>query len=231
MIKLSSLFIFENRTWSIDETKSGYKLKNQGSFSEHTDRVTALTVHPLGHLICTAGMDGMWTFADIETGSTISKTHLEEVSGKLFYFNFLVGYNCAMVHPDGMLLGTGGTVIRLFDLKTSKEAAKLVSIATSIHFSENGYHLATTGPEGLSIFDLRKIALLKNYEIECDKVQFDFSGKYVMVSGEKLTIFGVKKLEVLHEIEGDYKCFSWCDNDSKAFVTGGSKRSVALWGC
>ena len=90
-------------------------------------------------------------------------------------------YSAAQLHPDGLILGTGtiDSMVKVWDIKTISNVVSfkassggavslpcrhphkptlMVCQVGSISFSENGYYMATTGADGLKVWDLRKLA-------------------------------------------------------------------------
>jgi pre-mRNA-processing factor 19 len=73
---------------------------------------------------------------------------------------------CGSWHPDGLLLGVGDArgVVALYDVQTCTRALALDAHTgqggvTSLAFSENGYHVATSGginDNSVKLWDLRK---------------------------------------------------------------------------
>jgi WD40 repeat protein len=137
------------------------------------------------------------------------------------------------MHPDGLLLGTGGESVRLWDLKTCTSVANM-STATpviSIDFSENGYHLATSTSDSAQIWDLRKLAILHSVPVAGACVRFDASGKYVAFgAGAGISVFTAKKLELVAEIAASARigALSWRE-DAKGMVVACVDRTLTLF--
>lgn len=67
------------KSWRLEEpSKGGYKLKGEATFTDHSASVTSVSAHPLSTMFCSAGVDGLWTLCDVETGTTISKIKQED---------------------------------------------------------------------------------------------------------------------------------------------------------
>jgi pre-mRNA-processing factor 19 len=126
------------------------------------------------------------------------------------------GYTCAAFHPDGLILGTGTAenLVRIWDVKSQENVAKFEGHKgpiTSMSFSENGYHLATSAIDGVKLWDLRKPKNFKNLApypsgVLTTVVQFDHSGMYLGVGGADARVYGVKNdWEVVKTFEDVHK--------------------------
>ena len=152
----------------------------------HGAAVTAIAPHPLGQHCASTCVDGTWAFLDVAAGECLS--HVGGDSGSAH-----AGLNCASFHPDGLLLGTGSSdgVIRLWDVKTGTSPAAMTGHAasspvSSLSFSENGYHVASAGADGVRVWDLRKQKCILHLEATSSgsdgatcSVCYDYSGFYL----------------------------------------------------
>ena len=112
-------------------------------------------------------------------------------------------------------------------------------VVTSVAFSENGYHFASSSSEVI-VWDLRKLKVVKTLnesgqelgDIGC--VKFDHSGKYLAycgVSGTRISV--VKDWEKTLTFEGHKKrvtAVSWGDDASSWFVTAGLDKFIKIFG-
>ena len=104
--------------------------------------------------------------------------------------------NVAQIHPDGLLLGTGGADrnVYIWDIKEAKSVAEFTGHTAPVNnmaFSENGYYMATTAEDNtVRLWDLRmkKILNFKTFEYDSSynphAVAFDYSGTYMAVAGK-----------------------------------------------
>ncbi|BDA49495.1 Pre-mRNA-processing factor 19 [Coccomyxa sp. Obi] len=197
-VKNSSLLV----SASSDQNSRMWRANEDGSYSsahvltDHTDEVTAATVHASGDYFVTASLDRTWALYDVESGLCITQvphTGIEE------------GYTCAEFHPDGLILGLGtsNSLVRMWEARQSKAVAKFDThkgAVRSISFSENGYYLATAADDGVKLWDLRKLKNFKSLEAPAAAgpgaplaVGFDFSGQNLAVGGADARVVGVKQ--------------------------------------
>ncbi len=97
------------------------------------------------------------------------------------------------IHPDGLILATGGTdhVVRIWDIKQQSNVLSFESHTgnvTGVAFSENGYYMASASTDGtVRLWDLRarKDWNIHTITIEggAHAVSFDHSGTYLAVAG------------------------------------------------
>lgn len=112
--------------------------------------------------------------------------------------------NLVQFHPDGLILATGSTngQVKLWDIKSRSLATQFTghsstSSITSLAFSENGYHFASTCNQDsiVKFWDLRKLSEFYSLDVGksggvggdfVGRVRFDHSGKYVAVASSNL---------------------------------------------
>lgn len=111
--------------------------------------------------------------------------------------------NVAQIHPDGLLLGTGGADrnVYIWDIKEAKSVAEFTGHTAPVNnmaFSENGYYMATTAEDNtVRLWDLRmkKILNFKTFEYDSSynphAVAFDYSGTYMAVAGKDVRCVSV----------------------------------------
>ncbi|KAJ3181573.1 hypothetical protein HDU85_003515 [Gaertneriomyces sp. JEL0708] len=227
-IKYHVLASSDDTSFTVD-TKYGFK--------PHTAEITALALHATGDYVVSASTDKTWGLHDINNGSTIFSVKHESVTS---------GYTAASLHPDGLILGTGGadSVVRLWDVKSRDNVGafeghkgKIKGIA----FSENGYYLATCadGEAVVKFWDLRKLTNFHTINIEnnlgngVQDIAFDYSGQYLSAAcGKEVRIFHVKKWDELCNITahtGEVSSVKF-GTDAKYLVSSGKDRKIVING-
>eukprot|EP00191_Tetraselmis_sp_GSL018_P012099 CAMPEP_0177611664 /NCGR_PEP_ID=MMETSP0419_2-20121207/20654_1 /TAXON_ID=582737 /ORGANISM="Tetraselmis sp., Strain GSL018" /LENGTH=500 /DNA_ID=CAMNT_0019107493 /DNA_START=165 /DNA_END=1667 /DNA_ORIENTATION=- len=160
---------------------------------EHSQDVQGLTLHPTGKFFISASADATWAFYDVDTADCMLKVSDSNVTAP---------YTCASFHPDGLILGTGGTdnAVRIWEVRSSKNVATFdthTGPITSLSFSENGYYLATSATDGVKLWDLRKLKNFKTltpYDSDTTSCcAFDSSGYWLAVGGGDARVYGVKQ--------------------------------------
>lgn len=184
---------------SADKTTRIWKEQQPGSFScaavlkEHSAEVVGVTLHPSRKYFVTGSADATWAFYDLDTATCLKQVSDESVSEP---------YTAIQFHPDGLILGTGTekNMIRIWEVKQQKCVASFAEHTKPIHalsFSENGYHLASAADDGVKLWDLRKLKVLKSFtpyeDSGCRSVAFDYSGQYLAVGGADARIYGQKQ--------------------------------------
>ena len=166
------------RLWS---STSGAAIK---TISTHTSEVTGLSLHATGDYLVAASVDRSWAFYDLETGTCCQVVPDTTAKG---------GYSGAQFHPDGLILGTCtvDSTVKVWDVKSQQNVVSFPAHGgakiNSLNFSENGYYLATTGSDGVKVWDLRKVAKMganavpaKHFEgASSMDARFDMSGQYL----------------------------------------------------
>jgi len=146
--KMVKLWSSKSDVYDVDQT-----------FIPHDGQVSALSVLPIETCILSFSFDGSWALLDVLSQSIVRKVR---VSGSRLL--------CGQVHPDGLLLGTGGDsgVLNMFDIREQKSVCVLEGHSggiTSLSFSENGYSLAAGDIHGiLRLWDLRKMSCANKLE-------------------------------------------------------------------
>lgn len=158
-----------------------------------TGEVIDAALHPLNEYCVSVAKGRSWALHDIVVGRT-----LRTVRG------IPCEYHCIQLHPDGLLLGGGGSdnTVHMWDLRESSELKTKIDGHTgpvnSLAFSQNGYYLATGSSDGtVRLWDLRKKDSMgfQTIELPEDKkpkkgapapapvqsVQFDYSGNYIAI--------------------------------------------------
>ncbi|KAJ1801351.1 hypothetical protein LPJ59_000352 [Coemansia sp. RSA 2399] len=161
---------------------------------EHAAEIAAIAVHPSMDYFASAAVDGTWAIHSVD-GTTIISDRLDS------------HITCIAFHPDGMFLAiaTADGCVKILDVKQRQILASLDVSSTPIgglHFSENGYHFATTCETEVAIWDLRKqkkshawtpADLNGGHAFGPAPARFDASGKYLaIVCGLTLHVFKAK---------------------------------------
>ncbi|KAJ9629731.1 hypothetical protein H2203_002112 [Taxawa tesnikishii (nom. ined.)] len=154
------------------------------SFNQHAGSVRAVALHPCGDIIASVGADKSYILYDLQSLKPITQVPTDSQ------------LTTAAFHPDGHLFaaGTSTGMIKLFDVKTSENAANFTSASSSgapvasLSFSENGTWLASALAQStsVSIWDLRKMAELKVLDIGTgiSSVEWDYTGQFLAVCGQ-----------------------------------------------
>ena len=138
-------------------------------------------------------------------------------------------------HPDGLILasGTNKGVVEIWDLKSqtnvtnfSEHSGRVGSVA----FSENGYIMASGAADGVKIWDLRNGACLKTLSVgsgvHC--VGFDYSGVYLGVGADDVSVFSTKSWERVWNCAEDVNGYHSLlfGESARYLLTGCGNRSV-----
>ena len=123
--------------------------------------VVSINIHPTESHFITSFVNSTWGFYDLERATCVMRAM--ETSGGSF--------TSTSIHPDGMLLGTGGSdsLTRIWDLRARKEVMSFTDhegAIDALSFSENGYFLATAASDGVNLLDLRKSKCIKSIAFE-----------------------------------------------------------------
>lgn len=162
---------------------------------DHSAEVTSVTGHPSASYFVTASLDASWAFYDVGTADCLSIVKDSETAE--------CGITTAEFHPDGIILGTGfqDSVVRIWEARQQKVVAKFEGHSgalSGMSFSENGYYLATCAPDGVKLWDLRKLRNFKTLTPDggatINSVSFDKSGHYLSVgSSADVKVYATKQ--------------------------------------
>lgn len=173
------------RVWAHDAASGEYAPRQ--TIKIHKGEVTGLFVHPTSTLAGLASLDKTYSIHDLTAFAPVFQSAVGDD-----------GYTAAGVHPDGTLLalGTPGSTIQIFDIRSGALAATLTPDAgtpftvSTLSFSENGYHLlAPDSTSSVAIWDLRKQARAQSIDLgesfKISKVVYDVSAQYFGVAGSE----------------------------------------------
>ncbi|CDJ43538.1 WD-40 repeat protein, putative, partial [Eimeria tenella] len=160
--------------------RSSYSLG--ATLRKQRGEVSALALHPLGDYFAAVAADKTWAFIGFQEGRYLG-----------VYRDLPCQYTAVGFHPDGMILGAGGSngSVYIWDLKVQEQRAALQGHSDKISqlaFSENGYYLATASADGtVRLWDLRKSAAFQTLQVGPDSsskdpvtaAAFDNSGLFV----------------------------------------------------
>ena len=186
------------RVWKAEGSEDDYGQYNCSTVLQDAGgEVVAVAVHPTNDYVITAGSVGSWSFYDINRGECLA------VVGQDAGESSPEGYSSAALHPDGLILATGGvqSTVRVWESRTQKSVAKFdghSGAVTSLSFSENGYYMASAASDGVKLWDLRKLKNFKSLEpygsgVGATAVKFDHSGLFLAVGGPDVRVYGVKQ--------------------------------------
>ena len=226
---------------SADKTVRLWRSSGEGyasalTLSGHSQAVTALSAHPSQGFAASFSLDGTWGVWDLTVGSQLTSVGGSEKAG----------LTCGGFHPDGLIVASGcedGSV-KIWDVKTGIAAAKLdlPSGVSCLSFSENGYHLATGGGDGVAVWDLRKMKRVSSL-FESKKIaslEFDFSGAYLAAGGAAGELWvvqakgggwgGLAEVAVAGGAKGEVAALRWGAEAGWAAVGMSGDHCVRLFG-
>lgn len=154
--------------------------------------VVAVAVHPSNDYLLTASSDGVWGFYDVGRAEALARVDQGSDSEP-------EAYTSAALHPDGLILCTGGAggSVRVWETRQQKCVATFeghVGGVASLSFSENGYYMASAAQDGVKLWDLRKLKNFKSLDSgAATAVAFDASGLFLAVGGADARVYGVKQ--------------------------------------
>ena len=179
--------------WMQSSEDEELKFEERYVSKSHKMSVTSASFHPLREYCLTSSKDSTWSFHNMIKG--VSLLTNSSVSGK--------SIEKIRFHPDGLIFGTSEAdgVVRIWDISSQQNVAAFEchkSEVSGISFSENGYYLATCSKNEniVKLWDLRKPKNFKTLEFSekdvINNVEFDFSGNYLGIVGNKASICTIK---------------------------------------
>lgn len=221
------------RVWKASEGEDDVSYACSLILADQEGEVVAINVHPTNDYVLSASSDGVWCFYDLQRGECLAKVSQETGESEA-----VDPYSCARLHPDGLILATGGkssSRIRIWESRTQKCVAKFDDNASCLSFSENGYYMASSGAEGVKVWDLRKLKTIQSLESKypVEAVAFDYSGLYLGVGSKDAKVYAVKQnWDIVKEFtdvpkKGVYS-MAWA-NDAKSMLVGGSDHNLRLF--
>ena len=216
--------------WKSPENAHNYTPETQ--ITSHKGGITAIDLHPLFYLL-TSSLDGHWGFHDIQTGSTIANVKHPLDSPIL----------ASSIHPDCLLYLTGleNGKISIWDIRNQNTIQTLDAHkggVTSLKCSENGYYLVSSGETEVSLWDLRKCAVLRKADFDnkrtspISSVDIVHSGKYTAISGPDVKILLTNSLEEIHTLSthtDNVTSVKW-SRDGSFLASTSLDRSLKLYG-
>jgi pre-mRNA-processing factor 19 len=230
------------RIWKADnagEEDSAYSCA--AIFDDAGGEVISVAVHPTNNYLISAATDGVWSFYDVSRSECLARVSQDTDGGDA------EGYTSAALHPDGLILCTGGakSTVKIWETRTQKCVGKFdghSGAINSMSFSENGYYMASAAADGVKLWDLRK---LKNFQSlmpygeagaktpATTSVKFDHSGLFLAVCGADARIYGVKQeWEVVKEFTDVPKkgaCSLAWGTDAKSLFVGAADHNLRVF--
>lgn len=187
------------KLWAPEGPK--YSAKGELSLTDGAAKVVSLSMHASGSYFMATGNKDSWYLCDVNKLDCVKvcKDSNASTSG---------GFTCGAFHPDGMLTCTGLAKgpTTLWDVRSGGLAGQLTghdSGISSVSFSENGYHMATSDAAedgSVRVWDLRKLQEVKCLPLMPEgksricTVQFDNSGRFLLAGGETgVSVYGAKQ--------------------------------------
>lgn len=206
------------------------------SWSPHTDGalIVALSPHPTLPVVLTAAASGEVALSDLNApGGPRAVVRLAASPSPA------ATLSAAAMHVDGVFFATASAssgTVALWDVRQREPLQVFESGcagATRIAFSENGYHLAIGGTDGVvAVADLRPgkgqsrtLAVTGAVAEPLSCLAFDASGRFLAAGGSKVRVVGVKKWIDLGEVAGagDGASGAVFGADAKSLVTACGK--------
>jgi len=162
------------------------------------DHNTVLEMHPIEDIFIAGSHKGNVRVYKLN-GAQLTETN----------FGSREPIRCCGVHPDGQLLAAAaGKELKIWQIGNGPDLQKVDQVdfrhdgaITSIAFSNNGYHLATSDELGtVKIWDLRKLKPVTSIQLSNIKsVAYNGSGTYLAVGTKdgKTLVFEVQRKEII----------------------------------
>ncbi|EKX43648.1 hypothetical protein GUITHDRAFT_159783 [Guillardia theta CCMP2712] len=198
------------------------------TFNNHKGEINGISLHATGDYLVSASADKSWAFYDLTTAACCQVVPDKDAAG---------GYSAAQLHPDGLILGTGtiDSMVKVWDIKTISNVVSFKATSGgavgSISFSENGYYMATTGADGLKVWDLRKLAKQAMFEGNWKDARFDYSGTYLVGAGSSVKVWLAKSWNDVVELNGHGNDVVGAafGKDASFIASCSSDKTVRMW--
>jgi len=213
----------------VDATRTDYQVLH--TIGLHTAEIVKCSLHATGEYLASASRDRTWAFHNLNTGASILQASGPDNSP----------LTCAMLHPDGLLLGTGAddSLVQIWDLKSQKNVCTFKGHKgelTDLCFSENGFYLATAAKDNtIKLWDLRGPSNINTLKLDTSikRLHYDISGTYLAVAtGNEIRVFTGKQLDFVHTLADhtagvtDIKF----GRDALFLVSASMDRTLKFWG-
>jgi pre-mRNA-processing factor 19 len=213
-------------------------------FDDAGGEVVSVSAHPTNNYLISAATDGVWSFYDVTRSECLARVSQDKTGG-----DSEEGYTSASLHPDGLILCTGGakSTVKIWETRTQKCVGKFdghTGAINSMSFSENGYYMASAAVDGVKLWDLRKLKNFKSLTPYGDAsgkgastaataVKFDDSGLFLAVGGADARVYGVKQdWDVVKEFTDVPKkgvCSLAWGTDAKALFVGAADHNLRVF--
>ena len=230
------------RIWSYDGASGEYAPAS--TLKTHKGEITGLGVHPTNNILGVTSADKTFSLTYLPTFQTLFQSPVAPDA-----------YTSLSLHPDGMLvaLGTARATVRIFDIRSGKQAVELApeapseeneaySVQTS-SFSENGYHLSFADTNSsVAVWDLRKPKLITSLKLEesgaaykINRIKYDLSAQFIGVAGTTdLRVISNKSWETIAKLEvpagSKEGVTDFAFGKEVKEIWSASGREVRLWG-
>lgn len=176
------------------------------SLHAHAASIVTALQHPVADFVITVAADAAWALNDVAAGRVVAvASSAADVPA----------FHAGAMHPDGLLLATGGSDgrVRLYDIREQTCAAVIGDASpapgaiTALSLSENGYYMAAGGGDGapVVVWDLRKQAIVHTLAptptaaVHISALAFDASGLYIAAGASDgcVRVWGSKEWNVM----------------------------------
>lgn len=216
-----------------DVATAGGKYEKRATYSNHSSVVYGLSAHPSGDFLFSTSKDNSWALLDIASGAVVYSAS-PEPSQK--------GFLAGVIHPDGLLFGTGGAdgAFRIWDVRTR---ANVITQrhdpgVSSLAFSESGFIAATGGLDGnVNFWDLRQLRGEPLFHTattgSAQDLQFDKSATYLAVAAKNVNVFKLEDTVVteIASLKGHSKkitSVAW-GTDANFLASSSIDTTVKIW--
>lgn len=215
----------QDRTVRLWQGNNG-KYTGRHQFKLHTGVITGVKIHPLGTHLVTSSEDRSWAFHDLVNGQSLIRPLGDQP------------ITCMDVHPDNVIVGTGQSdgQVCIWDIRSQKVAARFGSHQGGVrdmNFSESGFQLVTASSNTVELWDLRvcKAEAVHNSSSNVNSIHCSYSGKYIAVGKDDLTVLNAKDMEVVKSFTDHTQAVTgvkWA-RDEQFIATASLDRSLKLF--